>query len=103
LVDAYYNLGGLINLYCHSSYDGSGQDGTLAGSYCTYSLSKPRIWSANAALIYNWWLQRSNAQVTTSFSTSGGQSITTISISGNSNTNAAVELVVPGTIYASLQ
>jgi len=63
-------------------------------------LSKPRIWSANAARIYNWWLQRSNAQVTASFSTNGVQSITTLAISGNSNTNAAVELVLPGAYTA---
>jgi hypothetical protein len=103
LVDAYYNLGGLINLYNHSMSDGSGMDGTLPGSYVTYSLSKPRIWSANAASIYAWWLQRSNAQVAASFSTNGVQSIATLAISGNSHTNAAVELVVPGSRYASLQ
>jgi len=102
-VDFYYNLGGLINFYCHSTSDGSGMDGTLPGFYCTYSLSKPRIWSANAARIYSWWLQRSNAQVTASFSTNGVQSIATLAISGNSNTNAAVELVVPSIPYASLQ
>jgi len=83
----------LIHIY--STDGGSGLDGTLPDYYVTYSLSKPRIWSANAAKIYNWWLQRSNAQMTASYSTSGGQSITTLSISGNSNTNAAVELVAP--------
>ena len=103
LVDFYYNLGGLINLYCHSTSDNSGMDGPLPGQYVTYSLAKPRIWSANAAGIYNWWVQRSNALVTVSFSTSGGRSSATLNISGNSNTNAAVELEVPGTNYASLQ
>ena len=103
MIDAYYNLGGLINLYCHSSSDGNGPDGTLASSYVTYSLGKPRIWSANAAKIYNWWLQRSNAQVTASFSTNGNQSVTTISVSGNSNTNAAVELLAPSDAYVALQ
>ena len=103
MVDAYYNLGGLINLYNHASSDGSGEDGTLASSYVTYSLSKPKIWSANAAKIYSWWLQRSNVVMTTSFTTNGVQSITTISLSGNSNTNAAVELVAPSAAYVSLQ
>jgi len=102
-VDFYYNLGGLINFYCHSTSDGSGMDGTLPGSYCTYAVAKPRMWSTNAAGIYNWWLERSNAQMSASFSASGGQSITTIALSGNSDTNAAIELVAPGTNYATLQ
>ena len=102
-VDFYYNLGGLINLYCHSTSDGSGMDALLPGSYCTYSLSKPRIWSTNAAGIYNWWSRRSNALVTTSFSVIGGRSFTTLAISGNTVTNAAVELVAPSTAYVSLQ
>ena len=102
-VDFYYNMGALINFYCHSTSDGSGMDGTLPGYYCTYSLTKPRVWPANAAKIYSWWLQRSNAVMTTSFTNSGGASVTTINISGNSNTNASVELVAPSMTYASLQ
>ena len=103
LVDTYYNLGALINLYCHSESPSGGPAGSLPGTYLTYSLSKPRIWSTNSAGIYAWWLQRSNAQVTASFSSSGGTSTTTISISGNSNTNAAVELLMPSSIYSALQ
>ena len=53
--------------------------------------------------IYSWWQQRSNAVMTTSFTNSGLASDTTINVSGNSNTNAAVELVVPSATYASLQ
>ncbi len=103
LVDAYYNLGALINLYCHSESPSGGPAGSLPGTYLAYSLSKPRIWSTNSAGIYAWWLQRSNAQVTASFSSSGGTSTATISISGNSNTNAAVELLMPSSIYSALQ
>jgi hypothetical protein len=103
LVDAYYNLGALINLYCHSESPSGGPAGSLPGTYLTYSLSKPRIWSTNSAGIYAWWLQRSNAQVTASFSASGGMSTATLSISGNSSTNAAVELLMPSSIYSALQ
>ena len=103
LVDAYYDMGALINLYCHSESPGGGPAGSLPGTYLTYSLSKPRIWSTNVAGIYAWWLQRSNAQVTASFSDSGGMSTATLSISGNSNTNAAVELLMPSSIYSALQ
>ena len=103
LVDFYYNMGALINLYCHSTSDGLGMDGPLPGDYVTYSLSKPRVWSTNAVGIYAWWLQRSNSQVTATFTNVNGQSITTLSIKGESNTNAAVQLMIPSSVYAGLQ
>jgi hypothetical protein len=108
LVDFYYNMGALINLYCHSTSASGGMDvdgigGSLPGDYCTYSLSKPRIWSTNAAGIYSWWLQRSNAQVTASYTNVGSQSITTLSINGESNTNAAIEIFAPSASYSNLQ
>ena len=43
----------------------------------TYSLNTnlhPRIWSANAVGVYQWWLQRSNAQISVSYATNGNQS-----------------------------
>jgi hypothetical protein len=103
LVDYYYNLGTLINLYSHSSSDGSGPSGTLASQYVTYSLAKPRIWSANSAMIYNWWVKRSTAQFTPVIATNGNQVTTTFSISGASDTNTAVELLAPNTSYGGLQ
>ena len=51
--------------------------------YLTYSLNTnahPRIWSANAAGVYQWWLQRSNAQTSVGFSTNGSQALLTVSI-----------------------
>ena len=101
-VDAYYNLGALINLYCHSASPSGGPAGSVPGDYVLYSLSKPRIWSTNSAGIYAWWLQRSNAQVTANYTNISGLSVTTFSITGEGSTNAAVELVAPGA-YASLQ
>ncbi len=103
LVDAYYNLGALIDLYCHSASPSGGPAGSVPGDYVLYSLSKPRIWSTNSAGIYAWWLQQSNAQVSASFSSSGGMSTATIAISGNSNNNAAVELLMPSSSYSALQ
>ena len=58
MVDYYNGLGALINLYSHSSSDGSGAAGGVASEYVNYSLAKPRIWSANSAGIYNWWQNR---------------------------------------------
>ena len=104
-VDFYYSLGGLINLYAHTLSAGNpndsapegGYDYVLEPDYITYSVNTnlhPRLWSANAALVYQWWLQRSNAQITASYSTNGSQSTTTFSITGAANTNTSVELLI---------
>ncbi|MGH7990138.1 MAG: cadherin-like domain-containing protein, partial [Limisphaerales bacterium] len=103
MIDSYYNMGALINLYCHSSSAGGGDAGTLPINYVTYSLSKPRIWSANMASIYSWWLQRSNAHVAVTYTNVGSQSTTAFSISGESNTNAAVEMMTPSASFSDLQ
>jgi len=102
LVDFYYNWGGLVNLYSHSSSAGGGFAGELASDYVTYSMSKPRIWPANAASIYTWWLARSNAQFSATYATNGSQSIVTFSISGARDARAAVELLVPRPSVSSL-
>jgi hypothetical protein len=96
-VDYYYGLGALINIYTHS-------EATLAGNspvddYIKYSLNAslhPNVWSANSLGIYQWWLRRDNAQVTTTYSTNGTQSTVTLAISGATDTNTAVEVLLPG-------
>ncbi len=103
LVDAYYNLGALLNLYCHSESPSGGPAGSLPGTYVTYSLSKPRIWSTNATGIYTWWLQQSNAQVSATYTNINGQCIISLSIAGEGNTNAAVEILAPSASYSALQ
>jgi hypothetical protein len=98
-VDFYYNLGGLINFYSHTLSTGLGDAGPLALDYITYSLNTnlhPRLWSANAASVYQWWLQRSNAHISASCTNDGSQSVTTLVIAGATDTNTAVELLVPG-------
>jgi hypothetical protein len=100
-IDFYYNLGALVNFYSHTMSTGLGDAGQLVPDYITYSLNTnfhPRIWSANGFLIYQWWVQRSNAQTTVSFSTNGSQSTATFAVSGSTHTNTAVELLLPATI-----
>jgi hypothetical protein len=100
-VDFYYGLGALINLYSHTLSTGLGDAGQLTPDYITYSLNTnlhPRVWSANGLLIYQWWLQRSNAQISVSCSTNGDQSQASFTIAGATHTNTAVELVVPSTV-----
>jgi hypothetical protein len=103
MIDFYYNLGGLINLYSHSPSDGTGLAGPLASEYVTYSMGKPRIWPANMASIYTWWLARSNAQVSAIYSTNGSQSIVTFNISGALDPHTAVEALVPRQSVSGLQ
>ena len=104
LVDAYYNMGALINLYSHSSSDGSGAAGAIAPGYISYSLSKPRVWSANSAAVYNWWLKRGPVQITPSFSTNGAQTMASMTISGATDPTTSVEFLLPANgIFCSLQ
>jgi hypothetical protein len=98
-IDFYYNLGGLLNFYCHTLSTGLGDAGPLALDYITYSLNTnlhPRLWSANAASVYQWWLQRSNAQISASCAAVGNQTVTTLTIAAATGTNTAVELLIPG-------
>jgi hypothetical protein len=116
LVDFYYSNGLLINLYSHTlsassitngGFPGSlpGQSGGLEGNYVTYGMNTnlhPRIWPTSATNIYAWWLQRSNAVINvTSTNNGAGVGTTTVSISGASNPNTAVELRLPGMAVAS--
>ena len=99
-VDFYYNLGALINLYSHTLSTGLGDAGQLVPDYITYSLNTnlhPRIWSANAVSVYQWWLQRSNAQTSVTYATNGNQLMLTVSISRATHTNTTVEVFIPGT------
>ncbi len=103
LVDFYYNLGGLINLYSHSSSDGSGPAGSVASDYVNYSLSKPRIWAANSIGLYQWWTNRANAQVLPTFSTNGNQWQASLTVAGAATSNTAVEFYLPSASYYGLQ
>lgn len=104
LVDYYYNLGALVNLYSHSSSAGTGVAGTLASAYVTYAMGKPRIWPANAAGVYTWWLARSNVQVAvSSYTTNSSRSVVTYAISGAADPRTAVEVLVPGPSVSALQ
>jgi hypothetical protein len=90
-VDFYYNLGGMINFYGHQPSNNGG----LEQQYVTYSMSKPRLWSTNAVGIYDWWLLRSKVSIAPDFTTSGSTSILTASVSGATDGDTAVEIVLP--------
>ncbi|MEK7781160.1 MAG: Ig-like domain-containing protein, partial [Verrucomicrobiota bacterium] len=105
-VDAYYNLGGLINLYTHSLADGQGVAGAggRVPEYIRYSMDSnlhPRLWSANAQLIYDWSLQRSNVQVTATHNIGAYETTTTLNVSGATDPRTSVEIVLPTTNIVS--
>jgi hypothetical protein len=103
LVDYYTRIGALINLYSHSSSDGSGPAGVVASDYVNYSLSKPRVWPVNAVAVYNWWQRRNAPQFVPGLDTNGNQSVSTLAISGAIDTNSAVELLAPSSAWFGLQ
>jgi uncharacterized membrane protein YqaE (UPF0057 family) len=104
-IDFFYGFGGLINFYSHTLSTGFGPAGDIATEYVNYSVNTnlhPRLWGANGVLIYQWWLQRSNATVSSSYHTNAnGQSVTTLAISHTANTNASVEIETPASGYVN--
>ena len=89
-VDFYYNLGALINLYSHSASDSG-----LPQQYVTYAAAKSRIWATNTVGVYDWWKARSNAIVTPTYSISGNTTIAGASITGATDPQTSIELVIP--------
>jgi hypothetical protein len=84
-VDWYYDLGGLINLYGHSDLR----------SYVSYLASKANLWKTNAVGVRDWYVKREPVRVTPSFTQSGSASIATATVSGSTDAQTAVELVIP--------
>jgi len=99
-VDFYYTNGFLINFYSHSltSVTNGDQGGAanLMADYVSYCTNHARIWSANAKSLYAWWLNRSTALVTATYTTNGTHSVAMISITGAQDTNTTVEIFGPG-------
>jgi hypothetical protein len=100
-IDFYYNLGALLNFYSHSMSDGTlGNAAAQTRENVLYSMNTnrfPRLWSANAIKIYEWWVQRSNVQITVSHSMTGLVSLANFNIANATSTNTTIELLVPAT------
>ena len=96
LVDYYYGLGGLINLYMHEPSTTG-----LATEYIRHSAAKPAVWPVNAATVYQWWTSRSPVQVTPSYAVAGNRLIASAVITGATDPETAIELVIPNWAFAS--
>ena len=90
-VDFYYSLGFLINFYTHSPSN----DGSVGQEYVTHSMAKANLWSTNAVGIHDWSLLRAPVTVTPSASLTGTTYVATASVSGATDPNTAVEMVLP--------
>jgi hypothetical protein len=91
-VDFYYALGALVNIYSHNNSD---QD-SMTQHYILRVGTKPRMWSTNAVGVYDWWVRRSGVSVTPSYTLDGTSASARALVSGSSDPQAAVEMVLPG-------
>lgn len=90
LVDYYYNLGALINLYGHQlSTD------PIPNEYLQHVSAKPAIWPTNTVTIMDWWTRRSTVQISPTYSIVGNRQVLTATVSGATDPNTAIELVIP--------
>ena len=96
LVDYYYNLGALINLYSHEL-----STNALPYEYLHYCAAKSAIWPANAASMFQWWTKRSPVQAIPSPRVVGNRLVVTIAVSGATDSDTAIELIIPNWAFAS--
>ena len=79
-----------MNLYGHGSSTGGNHK-----TYIDYAVAKPHMWATNAAGLYDWWVKRDPMVVTPSYSKSGETAIATAAVSGATDAETAIELVLP--------
>jgi VCBS repeat-containing protein len=92
-VDFFYDRGGAINLYGHNDLH----------AYVAYLSTKPNLWKTNALGMRDWFLKREPVHVTPGFTSSGGWSDATADITGATDAQTAIEVVLPGWSGATSQ
>ena len=90
LVDFYTQKGYLMNLYGHGSSTGGNTK-----TYVDYAVAKPNMWATNAVGLYDWWVKRDPVLVTPSYTKSGETAIASAIVSGSTDPQTAIELVLP--------
>ncbi|MGO9008551.1 MAG: beta strand repeat-containing protein, partial [Bryobacteraceae bacterium] len=96
LVDYYYGLGALINLYSHGlSTDPNPYE------YLHYVSTKPAVWPVNPDMLLSWWTARKQVSVSPSYAIVGNRLVATATVSGSTTSNTAIELVIPNWALAS--
>ncbi|MBZ5690072.1 MAG: cadherin-like domain-containing protein [Acidobacteriia bacterium] len=96
LVDYYYDLGALINLYMHEP-----STTELASEYILHSAAKPAMWPTNAATVFGWWTNRSTVQMIPVYTVANNRVYATATVAGATDLQTAVEFVLPTWALAS--
>ncbi len=94
LVDFYYQMGALVNLYGHSS-SAKG----LMNVYMKAALAKPRMWAANAVSIADWWNARSGASISPSYIQTGSYAVVSVLLSGAKDPETAIDIALSSPSY----
>ena len=68
-----------------------------------YAVAKPRMWATNAVGISDWWQVRSNVVVTPSYSVIGNTVSAQATITGATDPDTAIEVVIPNGNASNLQ
>jgi hypothetical protein len=84
-VDWYVNLGGLVNLYGHSDLR----------AYVAYLSTRANLWKTNAIGVRDWYVKREPVKVVPSFTPGTTYSVAKATVSGATDPQTAVELVIP--------
>jgi len=90
LVDHYYQLGALLNLYTHRP-----SNDVNPAEYIRFTSSKSNIWPVNASTLFEWWKRRSGVRILPDFSIARNTLTVATTIKGAVDPDTAVELVIP--------
>ncbi len=92
VVDFYYSMGSLINLYGHPYYSNVER----LQSYLSRAASKGDVWFTHASEIADWWRLRDAVSIAPSAATSDGRVQATVGLTGAVDPNTAVDLLPAG-------
>ena len=90
-VDFYRQFGGLINFYGHASSNNA----AVQQEYVRYGSGLTQLWLSNSIQVADWWRKRGTATVSPSATLSDGAYVINLAVSGASDPDTAVELIVP--------
>ena len=92
VVDFYYGMGSLINLYGHPFYSNVPRLET----YLDRAVSKGDVWFTTASQIGDWWKLRNAVAIAPDASAPGDRSQATVALSGAADPNTAVDITPAG-------
>ena len=97
--DYYYEHGFLVNILNHqlaTTGDGDTTYTHYMGTTSGVTDVHPNIWRTNAVGLYDWWTKRHGVTIAPTQSATSTRGTTTLTISGSSDANTAIDVTVPG-------